>query len=185
MLSAVEVDHQSKSFSTRKPSKRVDKFDFSGDFSLLENIDIDARRKKLVELDLSGSYPVLTDVNYEGTFGNLTGKFTGVYQKLSNVNVLCTSCAMQLDFTGQWEKNCTISIHGQKEDLVIKLPENVGLIVKTKTSPTGKVVVRKEGLKSQGWLHILNKVYHNRLVDMSDIVLTFNIEVSEGKIILE
>lgn len=180
---AVPIDRSAKSYEMRKKNKRVDRFDFSGEFPNLENIDIDARRKKCVEVDLSGDYPLLSTINYEGSFGNLKSEFTGNYPCLALVNLFCTSCAMELDFTGNWQKSCQINICGQKEDIVLKLPEGVGLIINTKTSPSGKVFA-KDGLKKQGWLKIWKKTYHNELVETADIVLTLNIETSDGNIIL-
>jgi len=161
----------------------VDRFDFSGEFPNLTNIDIDARRKKCVEFDLSGEYPLLTSVNYEGSFGFLKGDLTGNFPCLTLVNLFCTSCAMTLDLTGEWQRSCQINIRGQKEDVAIILPEGVGLIIKTKTSPAGKVFA-KDGLKKQGWYKVWKKTYHNQLAETAPIVLTLDIETSEGNIIL-
>lgn len=180
----VPVDHSARSFEMhQKRRQRVDRFDFSGPFPNLENIDIDARRKKCVEFDLSGDYPLLTTLNYEGSFGRLTGNLTGDFPQLSFVNLLCTSCAMELDLTGNWQKNCEINIRGQKEDLVLKLPENVGLIIHTKTGVSGKVIP-SENLKKKGFFHILNKTYYNELAETAPVVLTLHIETTDGKIIL-
>lgn len=182
-LCAEQIDRQASSYQLRKINQRVDKFDFSGDFPNLENIDIDARRKKRVEFNLSGDYPLLTSVNYEGTFGHLKGDLTGNYPVLNLVNLLCTSCAMQLDLTGDWKQSCQINIRGQKEDIVIKLPDGVGLIIHTKVGLNGKVFP-KEGLKKQGWYHVLNKTYKNALAETAPIVLTLNIEATDGRIVL-
>lgn len=182
-LFAEHIDRQASSYQLRKINQRVDKFDFSGDFPNLENIDIDARRKKRVEFNLSGDYPLLTSVNYEGTFGYLKGDLTGNYPLLTQVNLLCTSCAMQLDLTGEWKQSCQINIRGQKEDIVVKLPDTVGLIIHTKVSVNGKVIP-KEGLKKQGWYHVLNKTYKNALAETAPIVLTLYIEATDGRIVL-
>ncbi|MCC5832523.1 MAG: hypothetical protein JJU12_05720 [Chlamydiales bacterium] len=177
------IDRSASTFQMRKVNQRVDRFDFSGAFPNLENIDIDARKNKCVEFDLSGEYPLLTSVNYEGSFGSLKGALTGKYPILSTVNILCTSCAMQLDLTGEWERSCRITIRGVKEDIALTLPEGIGLIIHTKTSPSGKVIA-KEGLKKKGWLKILKKTYHNALAETAPIVLTLDIETTDGKIIL-
>ncbi|MCH9627355.1 MAG: hypothetical protein S4CHLAM2_09930 [Chlamydiales bacterium] len=182
-LWALSADRTAKSFQNRKQTRRVDTFDFSGEFPHLENIDIDACRKKCVEFNLSGVYPLLTSINYEGRFGSLTGDLTGDYPELTLVNLLCTSCAMQLDLTGNWQKSCQLNIRGEKEDIALKLPENVGLIIHTKTFATGKVIA-KEGLKKQGWFHILKKTYQNELAETAPIVLTLEIETTDGNIIL-
>lgn len=182
-LWALPIDHTTSSFSTRRVKERVDRYDFSGEFLNLENIDIDARKQKRVEFDLSGTYPLLTSVNYEGSFGHLKGDLTGNFPCLNLVNILCTSCAMQLDLTGEWQQSCQITIRGLKEDVAVKLPENVGLIIHTKTSPTGKVIT-KEGLKKKGWFKVWKKTFHNELAEIAPIVLTLDIETTDGKILL-
>lgn len=183
-LFAESIDHNASSFSQReRPRERVDTYDFSGIFPNLENIDIDAKRKKRVEFDLSGEYPLLTSVNYEGSFGHLNGKLTGQYPALTLVNLFCTNCAMQLDLSGAWQRSCEINIIGQKEDVMLTLPEGVGLIIHTKTAPSGKVVA-KEGLKKQGVFHIWKKTYQNDLAETADIVLTLYVETTAGKIFL-
>lgn len=182
-VSNTPIDSSAHSFSMRQQNKRVDRFDFSGEFPNLEDIDIDARKKKCVEFDLSGDFPLLTSVNFEGGFGELKGNLTGNYPCLTLVNLLCSSCAMKLDLRGKWEKSCQINIRGLKEDVTIVLPEDVGLVINTKISPSGKVCP-KEGLKKQGWFSILNKTYKNELARTAEIVLTLDIEISDGKIIL-
>ncbi len=182
-LLAAPIDRSASSFQMRKQKRYVERFDFSGEFPNLADIDIDARKKKNVEFDLSGEYPLLTVVNYEGSFGHLKGDLTGKYPCLTLVNIFCTSCAMQLDLTGEWERSCQLNIRGVKEDVTLILPEGVGLIVKTKTAPAGKVFA-KEGLKKQGWMKVWKKTYHNELVDTAPVVLTLDIETTLGNIIL-
>jgi hypothetical protein len=182
-LLAVPIDRSTGSYRLRQVNKRVDRFDFSGEFLNLENIDIDARKKKCVEVDLSGEYPLLTSINYEGSFGHLKGDLTGSFPCLASINILCTSCRMNLDLNSSWKGNCQINIRGQKEDIVLKLPEGVGLIIHTKTSPSGKVIA-KDGLKKRGWFKIWKKTYRNELVETVPIVLTFDIETTDGNIIL-
>ena len=179
------VDHSARTFEERRPVRhRVDTYDFSGIFPNLENIEIDAKRKKSVELDMTGEYPLLTHVNYEGSFGKLRGSLTGDFPLLELISVSCGSCAMDLDLRGSWQRSCEISICGLREDIVLTLPSDVGLVVHTRTKPAGKVIA-SEGLKKQGWFHVLSKTYQNALVDTADVVLTLTIETSEGNIILK
>src|SRR5687768_7027847 len=95
-LPAEHIDPSVSSFELRERKYRVDVFDFTGEYTLLENIDIDGRRKKRVEMFLTGAYPLLEKVNYEGSFGSVIGKLTGSFPKLAIVNFLCSSAAMQL-----------------------------------------------------------------------------------------
>lgn len=178
------IDRSARSFEMRSQKKRVDRFDFSGEFSYLENIDIDARRKKCVELDVSGEYPLLREVSYEGSFGSLRGDFTGNYPLLSTLSLLCTNCAMQLDCTGKWHKDCQITIRGGKEPITLYLPEEVGLIIHTKTTVRGKVVA-KEGLKQESWFQFWNKSYRNELAGHAPITLTIEIVATDGTIFLK
>jgi hypothetical protein len=163
---------------------RVDTFDFSGIFPELEHIDIDATRKKNVSLDLTGEYPQLTSINYRGSFGKLTGSLTGKFPLLSQINLLCTSCGMDLDLNARWQQSCVINIQGQDEDITLNLPKDVGLVIHTKTKAKGKVVPCEE-LKKKNRFGIFNKIFENDLAETSPIVITLNVELADGRIILK
>lgn len=181
-LQADKIDPSTSSYEVREHKYRVDVFDFSGDYPKLENIDIDGKRKKRVEMLLTGDYPILERINYEGTFGSLIGKLTGSFPKLSAVNFLCSSAAMQLDLSGKWEHNCEVNICGTTGNIVVHLPKDIGVIVHTKTGTTGKVVNNVFRKKGWGWL---NKAYVNEhFGDESVPQLVINIEVTKAKIIL-
>ena len=180
----IRIDPSVRSFEERPPGKeRVDVFDFSGEFLQLENIDIDACRKKNVKFYLTGSYPELESVNYKGAFGVFSGELTGNFPQLSLINFLCTSCAMNFDLEANWQRSCEINIRGTDENIVLTLPKDVGLVIHTKTSLKGKVVVCEE-LKKKGWFKILNKTYKNSLAETAPVVLTINIDINDGRIIL-
>lgn len=183
-LFANPVDPSSTSFALRKEKERVDLFDFPGEYAHLKNIDIDAIRKKKVEISLKGEYPLLESINYEGGFGTLKSALTGKFPLLQSVNFLCKSCAMEIDLAGSWEQSCHIVIHGMKEDITLTLPKDIGLVVHTKTAPKGKVINECD-LKKKGWFSLLNKTYYNESSTSSDLVLTLEIETTDGCIILK
>ena len=181
----IAPDPSSSSFEVKQSGKfRVDTFDFSGVYPQLENIDVDGRRKKNVEFHLTGEYPLLESVNYKGTFGSLSGELTGNFPLLSLINFMCTSCAMRFDLNADWQRSCEINITGGTENIVLKLPKNVGLVIHTTTAARGKVIPCK-GLKKKSWLGIFKKTYENELVESSPIIITLNIALSDGSIILE
>jgi hypothetical protein len=170
--------------STQPKKQRVDVYDFEGTYPELEHIHIDAKRKKNVVFHLTGEYPALARVNYEGSFGVLSGELTGVFPQLEMINFLCSNCAIDLDLTAQWSRCCEINIRGVDEDIVLILPKDVGLEISTKVALKGKVLPC-EGLKKKGRLGILKKTYVNDLLETSPIVLKINIELAEGHIILK
>ncbi len=177
-------DASARSFESIEVKKmRVDTFDFEGDFPELEEINIDARKKKNVELFLTGSYPLLERINYEGSFGILSGKITGDFPNLRLINLICRSCSMKIDLDAPWSRSCSINIHGADEDVVLTLPKNVGVEIHTKVAIKGKVIP-SEGLKKMGKMAILKKSYVNELVESSPILLTIYVEVADGRIIL-
>ncbi len=180
-LHAERIDPATTSFEQREQKYRIDVYDFSGEYSQLENIDIDARRKKRVEMLLTGEYPLLEKVHYEGSFGSLIGKITGSFPKLSLLNFLCSSAAMQLDLNGKWKQSCEINIQGTTGNIALTLPKDIGVIIHTKTGPTGKVF--NNDLQKQGWGWV-NKTFVNELYGQSEIQLTINVEVTKAKIIL-
>ena len=178
------AESSASSYETVKPQKyRIDTFDFSGQYPQLEKIEIDARRKKNVVFKLTGNCPLLERVNYEGFFGTLSGKLTGNFPLLSVVNFLCTNCAMDLDLSSHWHRSCTINLRGSEGDIVLKLPQDVGLIIHTKTAARGKVIPC-ESLTKKGWLGLFNKTYQNSLFDTAPVVLTINVELTDGSIVL-
>lgn len=182
-LYAEPIDSSLKSFALKETKKfRVDTFDFSGDYPDLENIEIDAKRKKCVELLLPGSYPQLEKIDYEGTFGSLEGKLTGSFPKLYEINILTLCAAMQLDFSGKWEQSCTINLRGSRENIVLSLPQQVGVILNVKTR-TGKVITNQR-VKKQGW-GVFNRVYTNEESVDAPILLTVNVELDSGQLILK
>jgi len=174
------VDRSVSSFEQRE-KKHVDRFDFSGEWPNMETIDIDARRKKRVEVDLTGSYPLLESINFEGGFGLLRGEITGDFPKLERVNFLCGSSAITLDLTSAWRQSCTITVRGLNEDVTLLLPADVGLVVQTKVGARGKVYM--DGLKKKGF-GIWKKNYRNPESKSSEIVLTINVETQDGNIII-
>lgn len=178
------ADGSASSYETVKPKKyRIDTFDFSGQYPQLGKIEIDARRKKNVVFQLTGNCPLLERVNYEGFFGTLSGKLTGNFPLLSVVNILCTNCTMDLDLSAHWQHSCMITLRGSEGDIVLKLPKDVGLIIHTKTAVRGKVIPC-ESLTKKGWLGLLNKTYKNSLADTAPVVLTINVELTDGSIVL-
>ena len=122
-------------------------------------------------------------VNYEGSFGVLTGKLTGKFPQLAVVNFLCSSCAMTLDLSAPWSRSCEINIRGADEDVVLTLPKDVGLEIHTKVSLKGKVMPC-EGLKKKEKLGVFKKTYVNDLAETSPVVLIIHIELADGHIIL-
>lgn len=178
------ADRSARGYESGQPKKhRVDVFDFDGQYPELEHINIDAKRKKNVEFHLTGTYPELEMVNYEGSFGTLSGKLTGDFPKLAIVNFLCTNCAMQLDLGTTWKRTCEINIRGADQDIVLTLPKDVGLEIRTKVAIKGKVIPC-EGLKKKEKLGMLKKTYFNDLAETADVVLIIHIELADGRIIL-
>jgi hypothetical protein len=178
------ADRSARRYESAQPKKqRVDIFDFEGEYPELEHINIDAKRKKNVEFHLTGNYPELELVNYEGSFGSLTGKLTGQFPKLEMINFLCSNCAMQLDLNSNWTQSCEINIRGMDEDVVISLPKDIGLEIHTKVAVKGKVLPC-DGLKKKEKLGVLKKTYTNAQAETSPIILKINVEVADGRIIL-
>ncbi|WP_201456637.1 hypothetical protein [Chlamydia sp. 17-3921] len=160
----------------------VHHLNFSGDFPDMETMEIQAQRKKQVKFDASGNFPKLESVFYRGSFGSLKANFSGCYPNLSSVNFSCTACKMDLDFRGQWFQNNSIVISNEEQPISLILPQDVGIIVHTKTTFKGKVFINGDFVK-QGH-GIWNKTYHNSLVGISPITLVFHVRSSGGTISL-
>ncbi len=164
-----------------RPKVHVDEYHFPDRYEQLENIDIDASRKMRVSLDLSGDYPILKKINYEGTFGDLNSKLTGHFPTLQEVCFACASTTMKLDLRGKWEQNCTFTLKGGRGIIDLHLPSNCGLTVHTKVGIKGRVINNTLKKKGRG---ILKKTYTNPLQETAPIQLTLNIEMTEGQVIL-
>ncbi len=181
-LLAEKVDASSKVFEQRERRHRVDVYDFDGDYPDLERVDIDGKRKKNVEIYLTGNYPQLRKFIYDGGFGTFDGDLTGDYPKLTQVDIACGSANMNIDLRGTWHKNCTLNISGEKEQISITLPEGVGIVVNSSAQGHGKVIAPK--LQKQGRFKIRNKTFHNDLVLEAPIVLTLNISTNGGQVMI-
>jgi hypothetical protein len=181
-LFAETIDPSLNDFKIKeRETVRVDRYEFPGTYDKLENIDIDASRKMRVELDLSGAYPLLKKINYFGTFGTVNGKLTGAFPQLDLIDFHASNTQMKLDLNGKWEKNCTINLKGGRGQIELILPKDIALVVNTKVGLKGRVINHSLKKKGKG---ILKKTYINPEALSSPIELTLNIEVSEGKIIL-
>jgi len=181
-LHALRVDPSTSRFSAGHQKFRIDTFDFSGEYPQLANIDIDARRNKRVDLLLTGVYPALEEVCYEGSFGVLKGEITGSFPKLTVMNILCSSASMSLDLRGKWENSCAINIRGSTGDISILLPKDVGITVHTKATPLGKVIATS--VQQQGW-GLINKTFTNDQAETAPVQLTIHVEVTKATITLE
>ncbi len=181
----ITMDPASRNYKMGPLQKeRVDVFDFAGFFPRLENIDVDARKKKNVDFQLTGDYPILEKISYEGAFGTLSGALTGRFPKLTLINFVCANTGVKLDLKARWTQSCTINVSGGNKDIALILPKDVGLVIHTKTGVKGKVIV-SENLKSKKrWYNILNKTYQNDLAETSPIVLTICVESIDGRITL-
>lgn len=179
-LLALRIDPDAKGFDNHVKKRQVEVYDFSGLYPHLENIDIDAIRKKNVEFDLSGTYPLLRSICYEGSFGAFDGLFTGSYPLLDEIKFKVTSCRMKFDLRGQWEKDCEITITGTDADFTLQLPKDVGLVIHTQRKIQGKVIV-PDTLKKKG--HFLKKSFYAN--EGADVTLTLNLVVTTGQITLE
>lgn len=174
-----QIDQNVTSFELRQ-NKRVDVFDFTGEYTNLENIDIDGRRLREVEMLLVGEYPLLTSINYDGGLGAIKGELTGRFPLLEEINFSCRAASLALDLAGIWERNCEINLSSHSAQIILNLPKDIGVIVHTRTN-LGKVI--KGSLKKKGW-GLLNKTYVNELYQEAPITLVINIENKDGRIIL-
>lgn len=181
-LFADSSSHDIKNFEAgKKPKVHVDVYDFSGSYPQLENIAIDASRQMRVSMDLSGDYPLLKKISYEGTFGSFVGKLTGHFPALEEIYFRCSSTAAKIDLNAPWEKNCVIHLMGGRGDLELNLPKNVGIVINTKVGVKGRVINKAFEKKGRG---ILKKTYFNPEQENAPIQLTLNIEMGEGRVIL-
>ncbi|BAE81628.1 conserved hypothetical protein [Chlamydia felis Fe/C-56] len=156
----------------------MDRFNFSGKFLDMETMEIHAQRKKRVHFDASGVFPKLESIVYNGSFGFLRAKLTGWYPELTSLVIACSSCKMDLDFRGKWEKNTSISVSNESAPLTLTFPKDVGVIVHTKVSTKGKVIV--EGNFEKQGRGIWKKTYHNSLVGIAPITLVFDVHSGSG-----
>ncbi|WP_213318705.1 hypothetical protein [Chlamydiifrater volucris] len=173
----VGVFRNSQNFSYGEEELYVERFDFSGKYPDLQDIDIDARRNKRVFLDCSGQFPLLKTISYEGTFGVLNGNFTGNYEALDYLSIRCTSCKINLSFEGLWKKDAVVNIRNRSEPICLRLPKTVGVIVQTRTSFGGKVNISQEYRQRKKGFR--NKVFYNELAGTFPTI-TFDIQTCDG-----
>lgn len=181
-LHALRIDPNASSFAQRE-KKKVEVYDFTGDYPKLEDVDIDARKKINVELLLSGNYPLLKKINFEGGFGAVSGAITGTFPLLETVDIVCTDSLLSLNLDAKWEKECTINIAGTG-DIVLNLPKDIGLLVTIKTAtPFEKIYVNHPSLfKRKGIL--MQKIFLNPIAEGETRPIKINIISAKGTITL-
>lgn len=175
------IDPSIQSYEIRKKT-RVDYFDFSGEYTNLKNIDIDGKRLKEVEMTLTGNYPLLEKIQFEGGLGSISAKLTGTFPELKEIDFLCNAASLELDLSGKWDKECHINLTGSSGILKITLPKDIGIIVSTKAAGVGKVA--KGPLKKKGW-GVISKNYVNELYEKTPITLHIDIVTKDGKIVFQ
>lgn len=173
----------SEQFVVEKEQFHIDTFQFRDKCSSLESIDINAERKKCVRLDVSGSFPQLERVSYKGSFGKMWGMFTGDYPKLDTLDFECSACRMEMDCRGSWHQPATVVIRNENAPIILMCPRDVGVVIRTKVGPQGKVLIH--GSYQKKGRGIWNRTYHNSLVGVSPITVTFIVEsYGQGSITL-
>lgn len=172
-----EITQNTQSFEYVE-KKQVDRFNFSGNYPQLENIDIDATRKYRVEMLLDGNYPILSDIRYKGSIGELKVKMTGTFHKLTSAEYFLGSTQAKIDLRGSYKKPCTIHLTSSKGDVTVTLPKDTGYTVTVHQGPTGRVRTELKQ-KGYGWLE---RHYENAIVEKT---LTIEIETKEGTITLK
>lgn len=171
-----------KHYVARDEKLHTDYLDFSSTFSDMETLEIHAQRKKRIHFDVSGSFPNLETIHYQGSFGYLRANITGDYPAMHAMAFTCSSCRMELDFQGRWYKDACIRIANEGEPIVLTLPSDVGVIVHTDISMKGKIVIEHD-LQKQGF-GLWKKTYRNALVGHSPITLVFEVRSGAGGMII-
>lgn len=166
------TDKNASSFEYQE-KKHVDRFDFSGNFPNLENIDIDATKKYRVEMTLDGNFPLLEEIRYLGSFGDLKVKMTGTFHALTNADFSVASSNSKFDLRGTYQKHCTIRIASTRGNMTIIVPKDVGYVLTTHIGPKGRVVTDLKQ-KGFGWLE---RRYEN---DLQEKMITLSLETKEG-----
>ncbi len=178
-LCAAKIDPNHRKFDTSRKTQQVERYDFDGTYPQLEDVYIDAHKKKNVELKMEGEYPVLRNVTYDGSFGRVRADLTGSFPVLTDVDFKVTSSRVDLDLRGQWGSDCNIIVTGTSANVTIKLPDDVALDIKTKTTARGKAKCDK--LKKKG---LFTKKRFQGGPEDADVTLTIYVEVTDGQITL-
>ena len=178
---AETVDLNASSLESPNKYKNGEDYQLSDEYPLLQTIDLDDITYKSLNLDLSGSFPVLHSVHVATTSGAIRGKFVGHFNQLTNIDLRSSSGEMRLDFNGSWEQSCNIQLASSSGAIYVKLPKEVNVLIKTHTA-SGRI--KSNHLKlidsSSGEKTYANDDYKSK----QGPTLIFDIETSSGQIIL-
>lgn len=182
-LTADVIDPQTKSFSLRE-KKKAELFEFSAEYPELYEIDIDGKRKVLTEIYLTGSFPVLESLTYEGGIGSFKAEMTGNFPKLKKALFSFVTADTLLDLRGHWTEECTIIIQNRRGNVTLWLPEDVAVEIITKTEPLqAQLVIENPQIKKKG-LGIRQKTYLNARGWKEKPLLHLIIQKDKGQITL-
>lgn len=173
----VDTDVSSVESSTK--SKNAKDYTFSGKYPFLQTVSLDEQYQS-VNLLLAGDFPILQSVHLSTTSGAIKGKFAGHFSQLEEISAHSSSGELRLDFTGEWGNPCNIELATTSGGIYVKLPQGINVLVKTHTS-SGRVQARSlvqiESRRGE-------RVYSNSNDRSQSPVLTFDIETTSGRIVL-
>jgi hypothetical protein len=178
-LFAVQIDPNISSFD-QGPKRRIESFDFQGDYPQLTHIKIDGKRKTDVELLLKGSYPLLERIHYDGGFGIIKGSLTGHFPKLNEITIVGTHALLDLDLETNWEKKCVINI-ASKGEITVNLPKDVAMVVNVTTFPTSKVHLNHPTLY-QRKRKISHRIFCTTQEENKEPLLTINVKADRNPV---
>jgi len=121
----------------------------------LTNISIQQNGREL-DVDLSGSHPELTALEFGANSGKGTFKFTGNYIDFESIQATINASVQHFDLRGQWERDCNIIIEGGTNNSVtLDLPSDIGVQVEVLSD---KVDVSADGFSQDSGIYT-NSIY--------------------------
>ncbi len=100
-----------------------------GHYGNLETLDLEVQGSS-ARLDLDGDYPRLADINVESGAGDVRARLRGSFPNSDEINFTSSTGNIDLDLRGRWKNDCTLNLTTQSGDIHLRLPPQIGVIVK-------------------------------------------------------
>lgn len=175
-INAETIDQNVTSIESSNRNEK--EYNFAGEYPLLEVINLNDMTYRHLNLLMPGDFPILKSIDISSTSGSIKGKLTGHFFALNDIHIHSTSGEIRLDFRGTWEHPCDIQLLATSGAINIKLPTDVNMVVKTRTSSgqvRGHNLKQIESTKTE-------QTFANYNVQQSKPTLTFVIETTSGDI---
>lgn len=175
------TDNNARSLDLVARNSAGDRISLDGRYPNLESVGIDVEAPCL-RLQMEGDYPQLTEVKVKSGSGDVKAKLRGCFSKADELAFSSATGDLDLDLRGRWLEDCTIDVTTNSGDIHLRLPSQVGVIVKV--DGMCDRVISKE-FRCFGGDCRSHREYSNHQYDNHKTALTVYVKAHGGRLVID